>query len=348
MNKSFYQAYIGTNSVRGSKGIYTVHVDADTLKPEIVSTSQIFNSGSLALSRDDRLLYSAVEGMTFEGYADGGVIGYRTSPDGMLTRMNGQRAHGQRTCCVAIDETVRAVYACNFYKGSMSVFDMEEDGSIQPARLVIAPPPEHPGWKALHCVGAIKDGYVGVISLTECALVIYRADTGQRITSYVFPDKPFPRYFEVSGNYIYAMMQSPDDIYVFENCLDKEQKIKLLQKISVMEEDYKGMRATSTIRATPDGQLILAANRPSNSITVFQKRENGLLERSFIATLPGEVPRDFNISHDGKIVVSALQKSNEICVHEIDYENGALTGAGRKIRIPSPASVAISRRISIE
>ena len=345
--KSFYQVYIGTNSVRGSKGIYTVHVDADTLEPEIVSTAQNFNTGSLALSADDGRLYAVVEGMTFDGYADGGVRSYRTHENGILEVLNGQRANGQRTCSVAVDDTSKYAYACNFYRGSFSVYDLEADGRLKPARLVIEPPADTE-WKALHCIGQIDGEYIGVNSLAECAFIVYRADTGERVTSYEFPDHPFPRCFEVSGKYIYAMMQSPDDIYVFENCLRESRQIRLVQKISVMGEDYQGMRATSTIRATDDGHLLLAAHRPTNSVTVFRIGDSGLLEQSCVAKLPGETPRDFNISRDGKIVVAAMQKSDEICILRVDGENAALTGPGTKIHIPSPAAVAISRRISIE
>jgi len=345
--KSFYQVYIGTNSVRGSKGIYTVHVDADTLEPEIVATTQNYNTGSLALSADDGWLYAAVEGMTFDGYADGGVRSYRTHENGNLEVLNGQKANGQRTCCVAVDDLSKYAYACNFYRGSFSVYDLEADGRLKPARLVIEPP-ANTKWKALHCIGQIDGAYIGVISLAECAFIVYRADTGERVTSYEFPDHPFPRYFEVSGKYIYAMMQSPDDIYVFENCLSKSRQIKLIQKISVMGEDYQGLRATSTIRATNDGCLLLAAHRPTNSVTVFRIKDGGLLEQSCVAKLPGETPRDFNISSDGKIVVAAMQKSDEIRILRVDKENAALTDPGTKIHIPSPAAVAISRRISIE
>lgn len=30
MNKSYYRAFIGTNSVRGSRGIYTLEIDGQT------------------------------------------------------------------------------------------------------------------------------------------------------------------------------------------------------------------------------------------------------------------------------------------------------------------------------
>lgn len=346
MSKSIYQVYIGTNSVRQSQGIYTVHVDGESLVPRIVSTCPFYNSGALALSEDERFLYAAVEGMTFDGLADGGVVGYETSPEGVLKKRNGRPSHGQRTCCVAVDTAGKSVSACNFYEGTMSIFDVDDNGFMEPARLVIAPP-ETAGWKALHCVGYIQEKYIGVISLAECALVIYRADNGCRVAEYVFPGQPFPRYFAAYGKYIYAMMQMPDDIYVFESCLENGGGIRLIQKVSVMQDSFIGPKATSTLRVTPDGRLLLAANRPTNSITVFLRMDDGALERSAIVTLPGKVPRDFHISRDGRIVVTALQKSDEICIHEIDYEHGTLRECSKVTGIISPASVAVGRRLFI-
>lgn len=342
MNTKKYYAYIGTNSVRGSRGIYSVRIDADTLAAEMVSVQQFYNAGSLALNRNESMLYAATEGMTFEGFADGGITGFRIDSDGMLMKTGGQRSHGQRTCCVALGKSEKSVYACNFFKGTMSIFDLAEDGSVLPARLVIAPPDEAE-IKALHCVGAIQEDYVGVISLAECALVIYREDNGERVTSAEFPGKPFPRYFEVCGKYIYAMMQMPDDIYVYESRLKEEGRIKLLQRISVMEEGYEGGKATSTIRTTPDGKWILAANRPSDTITIFRIKEDGTLERHAVETLPGKAPRDFHISRDGKIVVAALQRSDEISIHRFDGTKGVFMGEATMLRIPSPASVAVGQ-----
>ena len=344
MKKSYYQAYIGTNSVRGSQGIYSIHIDADSFETEIIAATQAYNTGGVALDRTERFLYAVNEGMTFDGYADGGVSAYRIERNGELTKLGGQRSFGQRTCCVAVDEAGENVYACNFYHGTWTAFPVAKNGKVLPARLVVEPPREAV-WRALHCVAPVGRDYVGVISLAECALVIYRAGDGKRITSFEFPDKPFPRYFEISGKYIYAMMQMPDDIYVFEDRLEEEGSVRLLQKISVMEESFRGMAATSTLRATPDGRFLLAANRPSNSITVFERRKDGTLARRSIAALSGDGPRDFHISRDGKIVVAALQHSDEICVLEIDYENGVLVNGGKNVSIPSPAAVAVSGRM---
>ena len=102
---------------------------------------------------------------------------------------------------------------------------------------------------------------------------------------------------------------------------------------------------TTTIRVTPNHKLMLAATRNANSITVFRILPDGKLEMSDIVTLPGETPRDFGISQDGKLVVTCLQKTNEICIHTIDYEHATLLDTGHKLAIPSPAAMAITGRI---
>lgn len=348
MSASQYYAYIGTNSVRGSRGIYTVAVDAETLQPTIASAHPAYNSGSLALSADERCLYAITEGMTFRGLADGGVVGYAAGRGGAMTELGGERTHGQRPCCVAVDK--HNVYACSFFHGTMSILPLAENGRPLPARLVVDELDSAGGFsaKALHCVAPIGEGFVGVISISECALVIYSALDGRRVTDFKFPGKPFPRYLEKCGDCIYAMMQDPGDVYVFRNSLGKEGGIELLQTVSVQREGYGDRFGTTTIRATPDGKLMLAATRRANSLTIFRIQADGKLEISDIVTLPGETPRDFNISRDGRIAVTALQKSDEVCVHEIDYENATLHYRGGIIKVPSPAAVAVSGRNNVD
>lgn len=345
MNQPHYLAFVGTNSVRGSQGIYSVSIDAETLRPTLASTHQVYNTGALSIGRAHNWLYAASEGMTFKGLADGGVTGYSYDGAGVLTELGAARSHGQRTCAVALDGAEQNVYGANFYEGTWAKWPLDETGAPRPASLVIAPP-EVPGafLNALHCILPIGEDYVGVISLTECALVIYRAADGSRVTEYVFPNHPFPRYLEVCGDCIYALMQDPGDIYVFKNRLDENSSIDLIQTVSVQRgrmEHY----GTTTIRVTPDHRLMLAATREANSLTVFRVLPNGRLELADVVTLPGETPRDFGISQDGVFTVTCLQRTNEICIHRIDYENASLVDTGYKLSIPSPAAMAITGRL---
>ena len=85
MHKNGYTALIGTNTMRDSLGIYTVFIDGDTLQGEIKYTERAYNTGALALSSDGKSLYAASEGMSFMGYASGGVMAYTVEDDGELT-----------------------------------------------------------------------------------------------------------------------------------------------------------------------------------------------------------------------------------------------------------------------
>ena len=345
MRKPHYLAFAGTNSVRGSKGIYSVVIDYETLAPQIAATHQVYNTGTLAISKQRALLYAGSEGMTFCGVADGGVDGYAFDETGVLRPLGAARSHGQRTCSVALAPDESAVYGANFYRGTWVKWPLDAAGAPQPAALTVEPP-QVPGafLQALHCSAPIGPNYVGVISLTEGALVVYNAQSGARVTDYVFPGRPFCRYLETCGNTIYALMQDPGDIYVFRNRLQEAGSLELLQVLSVQRTPMEHY-GTTTIRATPDGRLMLAATREADSLTVFRILPDGRLELGNIVTLPGHTPRDFGISQDGRIVVTCLQKSDALCIHTLDYENATLRDTGHRVPVPSPAAMAITGRI---
>ena len=332
-----YLIYVGTNSVRGSRGIYTVAADPRDWSMKILSAAPAYNSGGICLSPDKKNLYAAAEGMTFDGFAAGGVAAFAIGENGKLTRIAGQPTGKQRTCCVASDDT--QVYSCDFIGGIWNAFPRDEEGKIGPACLNVAPP-EGSGWPAVHCIEPVLD-YVAVMSLAECALVLYRKDDGSRADVFPFPERVFPRYLVARGRKLYAMLQTPGDIFVMD-VAPEDGKMTCQQRISVLEPDYQGFVGTSTLRITPDGSLLLAANRSTNSVTVFTIEADGTLTRNSVNVLPGEVPRDFNISGDGHIIAAAMQRTDELQLALIDYENKRLVPVGTGLHIPSPAAVAIS------
>ncbi len=344
MNDNKILAFVGTNSVRGSKGIYSVSINAESGEMRIVSTHQVYNTGAIAISKDRNLLYAGSEGMSFKGIADGGVYGYRFDCEGILTEIGSARSFGQRTCSVALDNKNENVYGANFYQGTWVKWELDNNYAPKFPKLIIEGREKPDTFlKALHCILPIGERYVGVISLTEGALIIYNAEDGTRVTEYVFPGHPFCRVLETCGNCIYAMMQDPGDIYVFRNELDTKGSITPIQVISVQKQKLEHY-GTTALKATPNGKLMIAATRDNNTLTVFRVAKDGTLLLSDVVKLPGETPRDFGISGDGTFVVTCLQKSDRICVHRIDEERGTLVDTGYSLEIPSPASIALTGR----
>ena len=65
-NPSAY-VYVGTNSLRGSQGIYTLSLDTQSGIMEVIDTAAARDSAYLCLSRDGRRLYVVMESLEYEG-----------------------------------------------------------------------------------------------------------------------------------------------------------------------------------------------------------------------------------------------------------------------------------------
>lgn len=343
MSKAFYYAYIGTNSVRGSKGIYCLKIYSDTLQPEIVSTYDLYNSGGLDLNSDETVLLAACEGMTFHGLADGGVT--RLGLDGdTMNEVSWAPGYGQRTCCVSISCDSRNAAACSFMNGNLAIYSFRPDGTFYLEHNIPTPKAANMP-DALHCVKILDQSTVAVISITECAVILYSMETGKRMGIFRFAENEHPRYIEAYGDTIYALMQEPGYIYVLGKQADETGKLPMLQKISILPSDFAGRCETTTLRIAPGGDLLIAASRGNNSLSVFRVNVDGQLSLKSVLRLKGIKPRDFNISRDGQIAVVACQQSDEVYVYRIDHESYALvdTAPGR-VEIPSPAAVMVGKQ----
>lgn len=88
-------AFVGTNSLRGSQGIYTLAIDEHTAEMKIVRTIPAENSSYLCIDKDEKHLYATIESNSFHGIDGGGVSAYQIDEDGNLTFINEQPTYGK-------------------------------------------------------------------------------------------------------------------------------------------------------------------------------------------------------------------------------------------------------------
>lgn len=343
MHNRGYTAFIGTNTMRNSMGIYTLGIDKDTLHAEVLYTEKAYNTGALALSGDGKRLYAASEGMAFQGHASGGAMAYEADEDGKLTYLGGEPVWGQRPCCLALDEKRGMLYTSNFFGGSLSMLPIRPDGSLAPVEKIIRSPVPERWLHAMHWVEVLEDGeYLAAINISQSELSIYDAKTGERVTGYCLGERVFARAVVSRGRNIYAMLQDPGVIYVFRSDLKENGTIRLLQEVEVLP-GFDGRCAASVIRITPNGKLVLAASREQNKLSVYRRAEDGTLEFCSQTDLVGDTPRDYMISPDGRFVLLAMQFSDEVTIYRIDEEKGRVELIQAGLRIPSPAAVVIRK-----
>lgn len=339
-----YTVYIGTNTVRSSRGIYTLDLDAEDGRLTLLGTTPAYNAGYLALAANHANLYAVSEGMTFQGQAAGGVLSFALDAERIPHFLDGKTTGGQRACCVNSSPDGKMLYACNFYRASVAGFPIRNDGSLGDMAFFRREEPLEGHHDGMHCVYVMQDGTICAISLGQNRVQFYHSESGEPLGSYAIPDGFDPRHLATSGDNtkIYLLMQRPGCIFVLENCMAEKKTLTLAQKISVIPEDYTGMYATAAIRMMPDGKYLLASTRGADTITVFRVHPaDGLLTTVGITKLSGKFPRDFNITADGRYVVVGLQMSDEVVCYRFHEENGELEECGCVKGFASPAAVVI-------
>lgn len=121
-------AFVGTNSLRGSQGIYTLAIDEHTAEMKIVRTIPAENSSYLCIDKDEKHLYATIESNSFHGIDGGGVSAYQIDEDGNLTFINEQPTYGKLPCYVDVESDY--LYVSNYGEGTLVCYPLEQDGSI--------------------------------------------------------------------------------------------------------------------------------------------------------------------------------------------------------------------------
>src|SRR5690606_37976641 len=117
----------------------------------------------------------------------------------------------------------------------------------------------------------------------------------------------------------------------------KEGKLTPKQRISLVADDYEGAVGAAEVRLSPDGRNIYASNRgDANRLSVFAKKDDGSYSLIQQTTSGGIMPRNFNLTADGKYLLSANQASNDVAVFERDVETGKLTQTSWKVEVNKP------------
>ena len=119
----------------------------------------------------------------------------------------------------------------------------------------------------------------------------------------------------------YVLNELNITVEVFETKAANEpfERIQMVNTLGDVDENV----APSAIKLHPSGKFLYVANRGINggtehSITAFLIDKNGELSFTASYLTEGEVPRDFEISPDGRFLLAANQNSNSITTFKIN------------------------------
>ena len=352
-----YYVYFGTYTGKKSKGIYAARFDTVTGKltsPELVA--ETISPSFLAAHPKGGFLYAVNEVERYGGKSAGAVSSFSIDRvTGKLTPLNQQSSGGSAPCHIITDKAGKNVLVANYSGGSVAVYPVRKDGSLEAASSFI----QHMGssvnrqrQEAPHAHGIYLDAanrFAFVPDLGLDKVLIYRFDDGKGTLT--ANDPAFgavapgagPRHFALhpKGKFAYVINEMVCTVTAFRYD-SKRGALSELQTVSTLPagEPFKPSYSTAEIFAHPSGKFLYGSNRGHDTIAVYSVNEKtGELAHIENASTLGKTPRSFGIDPTGRWLLAANQSSDNVVVFRLDPTTGRLTPAGQTVEVGAPVSV---------
>ncbi len=339
--------FVGTYTGGDSKGIYSFYFDQKSGELESAETTlNKENPSFLAISPNKQFLYAVAEVKESPNIDSGSVASYRILEDGQLEKINQKATKGYHPCHVAVSPDGSLVVASNYSSGSLSLFRADERGKLSESFQLI----QHIGFgpdssrqMEPHAHSALFDAKGELLISADLGtdkIELYKqAADGNFVAAeqafVAMPPGAGPRHFAFSpdGQFMYVMNEMVETVTVLKK---EANKFVELETVSALPPDYKEASYGADIHVSLDGNFVYCSNRGHNSIAVFQRDlDSGKIKLVETESVQGDWPRNFALSPNGKFLLVANQKSNNITVFNID-KNGMLDYTGVSIDLPSP------------
>ncbi|MEB2779748.1 lactonase family protein [Algoriphagus sp. C2-6-M1] len=270
----------------------------------------------------------------------------RSSEDQTLSKLSELPSFGDHPCYIALSPNEEFLTVANYSGGSLSAYKIAGNAGLTHLQTI-----QHEGSSInqarqsaphVHSTVFSPDGkFLLVADLGTDQVYVY--DFDQNATEPLTLNNAFavtpgdgPRHLVFSGDgkeiLLVEEMTAMLDIFSFD-----AGKITPKQRISLVTEGFEGDIGAAEVRLSSDGENIYVSNRgDANTISVISKKASGKYEFTQQISSGGIMPRNFNLTADGKFLLAAHQASDDVVVFERDVETGTLTQTDWKVGVHSP------------
>lgn len=339
---------VGTyTSEGGSQGIYVYKFDTETGKSDSLSLAEAVNPSYLVVSPDEEFVYAVGE----NGDGNGTAVAFAFDKErGMLRYLNSSNTESPGPCFIEVDKAGKSVFTANYGGGSISVFQVKDDGTLSSSDPVISfegsgPDTTRQESSHLHCIQFSPDEkFLFAADLGTDKIYRYNAIgsvfEGQPVLSqtslkeFSTPVGAGPRHFDFhpNGKYFYLLGELSGDVIVYDY-----DGGDLKEKQVIATDSVGGLRGSADIHVSPDGKFLYASNRlKADGIAIFTiDPDDGTLTKAGYQPT-GRHPRNFVITPNGKLLLVASRDDNKIQIFTINNETGLLSDTGQDINVSKP------------
>jgi 6-phosphogluconolactonase len=350
--------YVGTYTRLGkAEGIETFRRDPETGKLTRLFMASMVDPSFLAFDPSRKFLFAVRELREAIGEGPGDVVSFAVDQEtGALTQLSEQSTHGGEPCHLITDPSGTLLIVANHENGTVAVFPINEDGTLEPASDLqrhegSGPGPTQQGPHAHFVAFDPPKERVLVCDKGIDKVMIYRLDVaGKKL---VPADPPFarlhsgaaPRHLAFHPNGRWAYVNGEADLTVTAFAYDGGTGVfEELHYLSTLPQGTKIERmSTAQILVEPSGRFVYVSNRGHNTIAIFEidQQTGRLTARGHVST-GGQTPRNFAIDPRGTFLYAANQGSDTIVHFRIDRQTGQLTPTGDVTEVAAPVCILFS------
>jgi 6-phosphogluconolactonase (cycloisomerase 2 family) len=339
-----YSFLVGTYTDSTNQGINLLKFapENNSLTVETIF-EEINNPSFLLANRAENLVISLEEDATING---GNLMVFGLAGE-KLTPIDTIPSYGDHPCYIGFSPNEQFVVAANYTGGSLSIYKLNPSNHLSHLQTI-----QHNGRSINESRQEKAHVHSTVFSPDGEFLLV--ADLGtDKIYSYAFNqsdnepaslystfeaqpgDGPRHVLFSVDGKTVFVVQELTAILEIFDF---EAGKLIPRQRLSLLADNFEGSVGAAEVRISPDEKHVYVSNRgEANSISVFQKVEATQdFERIQVISSGGIMPRNFNLTSDGKYLICAHQASNDIVIFERDSDSGILTQTDWKVQVNKP------------
>jgi 6-phosphogluconolactonase (cycloisomerase 2 family) len=332
---------VGSYSDGTTSGISVYDFDIQAGDYTFISDlKEIMNPSYLAISKDEKMIYSVNE------TRDGEVSAFRfDKSNGVVSFVNTQPAKGGAPCYITTDKGGNFIATANYTGGNISVFPLDKDGSIKPLSMNIDfNIPDAPASNLHTVVFSPDEKYLLATDLGKHTIYSYKVKPDAKDGSFLelpanitkLEDGSGPRHlaFHPNGKFLYCINEISGKVAALTYNDGKLEAFQYAMSDTTQSLIRKG---SADIHLTSNGKFLYSSNRTRNDgIAIFSVNPtNGQLAVIGYQST-GVHPRNFIITPNDKYLLCANRNSNNIQIFEIDPVTGLLNNTGKEINLRQP------------
>lgn len=324
--------YVGTYTKGDSEGIYKLDFNTETgILSNLQLSIAIDNPSFLTYAPNRKYLYST------NGTDSGFLSSYKINKNGSLSVLNRVSSEGKGPCHISINDAGTRVAISNYGGGTVSIYPVNSNGSLNKASQVFNHNTETETSHA-HSAQFFKDELF-VADLGRNAIYQYvLKNNAYQLKSEALVEvtgNPGPRHFTLTkdGNYIYVINEYGASITSIKRT---ENGFEHIDEDDTLEPTFKDANKCADIHLSKNERFLYGSNRGENTIAAFKRNVNtGEIERIQNISVHGDWPRNFTLDPTGKFLLVANKNSQNIAVFSIDKTTGKLSFLNAT-KVPEP------------